>query len=202
MVSTYNAYALGGQVRLGLKLRSGTQYSLHARQRFSIRIWDQYLGSRWKNFLFQCGLATVALVIILAIEDAVLRAAIVVAVASTVFTIFVFPNSVVSTPRKVIGGHVVAVIFGAIFSGILLLPGIDTAAADVRLIRDIAAAFAVGLSILLMVMTDTEHPPAAGTALGLVIHGLRWSPVLFILLSVITLSVVRLVLRPKLINLL
>jgi hypothetical protein len=53
-----------------------------------------------------------------------------------------------------------------------------------------------------MVSTDTEHPPAAGTALGLVIYG--WSPsaVFFILSSVIVLSLLRVVLRPRLINLL
>ncbi len=187
---------------MGLKLRPGTHYSLRTRGRLSIRIWDQHLGSRWKNFLLQCGLATVALVLILLVEDAVLRAAIVVAIASTVFTIFVFPNSVVSTPRKVIGGHAIAVVFGSVLSGVLMLPGIDAVSTDVRVVRDVIAALAVGLSILLMVMTDTEHPPAAGTALGLVIHEVSLSAVLFILVSASTLSIVRVILRPKLINLL
>ena len=36
---------------------------------------------------------------------------------------------------------------------------------------DVMAALSVGLSILIMVSTDTAHPPAAGTVLGLVIYG-------------------------------
>ena len=78
-------------------------------------------------------MATVSLVIILLVEDAVFRAATVVAVASSAFTIC---------------------------------------------------------------------PPAAGTALGLVIHGWSWSAVVFILSSALALSMIRLVLRPRLINLL
>ena len=55
---------------------------------------------------FQCGLATAALFIILLVEDAVLRAAIVVAVASTAFTIFVFPNNL-AYPRDIrLGGAI------------------------------------------------------------------------------------------------
>ena len=95
------------------------------------------------------GLATVFLVAVLLLQDAVLRAAIVVAVASSTFIIFVVPDSVAATPR-----------------------------------------------------TDTEHRPAAGTALGLVVHGRSVSAAVFILASVIFISIVRLVLRRRLVNLL
>ena len=52
-----------------------------------------------------------------------------------------------------------------------------------------------------MVLTDTEHPPAAGTALGLVVGG--WSPssVMFVLLGAVLLSVVHMLLRSRLTNL-
>ena len=53
-----------------------------------------------------------------------------------------------------------------------------------------------------MAVTNTEHPPAAGTALGLVIVGWSWSAVLFIMSSAVILSLIRLILRPRLINLL
>ena len=58
----------------------------------------------------------------------------------------------------------------------------------------------MGVSIFIMVVTNTEHPPAAGTALGLLIPGWTLSAVTFILLSAIILSIIRLVLRPKLIT--
>ena len=69
----------------------------------------------------------------------------------------------------------------------------------------LAAALSVGLAIFLMVITDTEHPPAAGTALGIVVFGpaLAWSfgwpfwrLVLFVLVFAIALSLVRFLLRP------
>lgn len=135
-------------------------------------------------------------------EDAVFRAAIVVAVASTAFTIFVFPNSIASTPRRVIGGHVVAVISGSAMAAILLVASIDNTSVDTRFVVDIAAALSVGLGALMMVITNTEHPPAAGTAFALVIYPWSWSAIVFIIISAIILSVVRILLRPVLVNLL
>ena len=131
-----------------------------------------------------------------------LRAAIVVAIASTAFIIFVVPDSVAATPRKVIGGHIVAVLVASAVSGVLNIPGVEELAEDVRYIDDIAAALSVGLSILVMVVTDTEHPPAAGTALGLVIPGWTRTAVVFIISGALALSLIRIVLRPKLVNLL
>ena len=167
-----------------------------------LRLWARHLSPRIPSYLFQCGLATVSLVVILLVEDAVFRAAIVVAVASTAFTIFIVPNSVAATPRRVIGGHIVAVVAGGIFSSILLIPGMESAAESSRLPIDMMAALSVGTGMFAMAITSTEHPPAAGTALGLVIHGWSWSAVVFILSSALVLSIIRLALRPRLINLL
>lgn len=167
-----------------------------------MRLLDSNFRRQLPQYLFQCGLATLALVIILLIRDAVLQAAIVVAVASTVFIVFIIPNSVAATPRKVIGGHVVAVIVGSLLYAILNIPLIDAVTNDSGYIVDVIAALSVGLSIFLMVITDTEHPPAAGTALGLIIPGWSWSAVAFILVGALIFSLVRIALRPKLINLL
>ena len=139
---------------------------------------------------------------ILLIEDAGFRAAIVVAIASTAFIIFVVPASIAATPRKVIGGHLAAVVVGSALYSILIAFGIDTTAGDRRYVVDVTAALSVGLAILLVVSTDTEHPPAAGTALGLIIPCWSWSAVVFIISGAINLSVIRIVLRPRLINLL
>lgn len=163
---------------------------------------DRNFRHRFPRYLFQCGLATVALIVILLVESAVFRAAIVVAVASTAFIIFVIPDSVAATPRRVVGGHVVAVIVGSVFAVILNIPGVGAFAAESRYVDDLAAAFSVGLSTLVMVATDTEHPPAAGTALGLIIPGWSWSAVVFIISGAMILSLTRIVLRPRLVNLL
>ena len=90
-----------------------------------------HLSPRTPNYLFQSGIATVSLIVILLVEDIVLRTAIVVAVASSVFTVFIVPNSIASSPRRVIGRHAVAVVAGAIFSSILLMPVLQSAAETV-----------------------------------------------------------------------
>ena len=163
---------------------------------------DQYIHSKWAHYIFQCALATISLIMILIVGNTLLRAAIVVGVASSAFTVFVVPNSVAATPRKVIGGHFVAGLVGAAISLLVQLPGIEAYTSETRYILEIAAALSVGVGIVLMVVTNTEHPPAAGTSMGLVIYGFDWSSVAFILASALLLSVVRVILRNRMINLL
>jgi CBS domain-containing membrane protein len=166
------------------------------------RLRSQYTQPRLTNYIFQCGLATASLFVIFLVEGAVFKAAIVVGIASTAFIIFVVPNSVAATPRRVIGGHSVAIATGSLVSAILMIPAMGSWADENLYIMDIAAAISVGMSIFLMVMASAEHPPAAGTALGLVVHGWSWDTVVFVLTSALILSAMRILLRPRLVNLL
>ena len=68
------------------------------------RLLDRKIRRRWQSYLFQCAIATLALMAILLVVDVVLRAAIVLAIASTPFIIFVVPHSVAASPQRVIGG--------------------------------------------------------------------------------------------------
>ena len=118
------------------------------------------------------------------------------------------PNSVAATPRKVIGGHLLAALVGTIIALLLQSPLLVEIVIDKRYLLDIAAALSVGIGIFVMVVTNTEHPPAAGTSLGLVIQccqpsaGVDWSSISFILVSALLLSAVRIVLRDRMVNLL
>ena len=94
------------------------------------------------------------------------------------------------------------VLVGSAFALLLTLPVLDGARDDPRFLLDLMAGLAVGLSIFLMVFTNTEHAPAAGTTLGLVIHTYSWAMPVFVLSSVVILSIIRIVLRPYLRNLL
>jgi len=62
-------------------------------------------------------------------------------------------------------------------------------------------AVAVGMAIFIMVATDTEHAPAAGIALGLVLNDWDYKTIIFILVAVVLFSVMRKILKPKLFNL-
>jgi membrane protein implicated in regulation of membrane protease activity len=60
---------------------------------------------------------------------------------------------------------------------------------------------AVGIAIFLMVITNTEHAPAAGIALGLVINEWDWQTIIFIISAVILFAVIKRLLKAKLIDL-
>ena len=174
---------------------------------FLPHVLDQYIHSRWNHYFLQCCLASASLILILLIGDT-LKTAIVVGIASSAFTIFVVPNSVAATPRKVIGGHLLAAFIGTLIALVLQYPPLIQMVLETRYFLDVAAALSVGIGIFLMVVTNTEHPPAAGTSLGLVIQcceaniGVDWSSIIFIIVSAGLLSGVRILLRDKMVNLL
>lgn len=80
----------------------------------------------------------------------------------------------------------------------LVLP---TAVADATWFVDLSGALALGLVVLLMSVTNTEHAPAAGTALGLAVRGTPADAVLFIITAAVIVAAARYVLGPRLHNL-
>lgn len=109
--------------------------------------------------------------------------------AATAFTVFTMPNSVTASSRNVVGGHLVGLTLGALFA---LLPQ------ESGLAQDAIYALAVGGSMLVMAVTNTEHPPAAGTALGVVIAGSSLQVLLGVVVGVGVLAVIHRLLRPVL----
>ncbi len=168
-----------------------------------IRLIDPKIKRNFGAYVFQCSLAAVAVFLVLVLEGAHLsRVVIIAAIGSTAFVLFVTPHSVAARPRHVIGGHLICLTIGATFAAF------DGTGVGMRLLEamplvfDIEAALAVGLGIFLMAATDTEHAPAAGTALGMVAHDFSWGLVLFVVGGVAGLSMLHLLLRPRLRSLL
>jgi CBS-domain-containing membrane protein len=89
-------------------------------------------------------------------------------------------------PRRVLGGHAIGLIIG--LPAFLLA---DRVFGDTGLARDLTAAAAVGISMLVMAATDTEHPPAAGTVLGLVLASDPLRPAVMVILAALALSMAR-----------
>jgi CBS-domain-containing membrane protein len=133
--------------------------------RRGVYLLDRHFLRRKQRYFLQAALAVVALAAVLAIESTLSNVAIVTAIASSAFIIFTVPHLRQSGPRRVLGGHAVAIIIGLIAAVIVH----DALGAPYRttLTTGIGASFAVGASMLVMAATDTEHPPAAGTALGI-----------------------------------
>ena len=141
----------------------------------------------WRNYVFQSLLATMSLFCVLIFLEQGEQ----VIVASLVFAL---PNNLTAQPRNVIGGHIVGLICGFVGYWLLsLLPNPEQFVAEAGV-----HAFAVGLAIFIMVITDTEHPPAAGTALGAAIGGPGERLIISVLFFSIVFTAIRLLARKHL----
>ncbi len=142
----------------------------------------------WVNYVFQSLLATGALlvaILVLTLQEAVVVASI----GATVFIVFATPESLTAQPRNVVGGHVVGILSGALAH--MIPHSTFTQSTTVY-------ALAVGLSMFIMVVTDTEHPPASGTALRIAMSGSTLGLAAAIVASAAVLSLTHRLLRPYL----
>ncbi len=167
----------------------------------NFQLLDKKFRARAGKYALQSILATVTLVVIFNFMDLIAEAVIFAAIGATTFIVFAMPHYVTASPRRVIGGHVVGLLSGSIcqlvLTQILEHPPIEYHSHIVAII----GAISVGLAIFFMVITQTEHPPAAGTALGLVIEEWSLSIVLFVMACAIFLSLIKYLLRRWLIDL-
>lgn len=163
-------------------------------------LFDEKFRGDKLHYLLQCLLATAVVCVLLLVLDAVSNAAVIAALGASSFIAFTMPHANVSRPRYMIGGYLVGIATGFLCRSALELlpPGTQDASVTYVLLGGLA----VGISIFIMVVTNTEHPPAASIALGLVLNGFEPRVILFIVLGIVSLSVIKLLLKPLLKNLL
>ena len=169
-----------------------------------MRLLDPALRGNMRYYAFQCSLATVATLIILAIYSSISNAVIVAALGGSTFIVFVLPRARSSCARYLVGGYLVGVVAGATgywLNSVTDLPlrfGLVTNFPQV-----VFGALAVGLATFLMVATDTEHPPAAAVSLGIVLlQRWSWVTIAAIMVGIIMLCLVKRALKPVLHDLL
>jgi len=154
-----------------------------------------------RSFIIQSLVATVVVAIILYFVEMLTHAAIVAALGASTFIVFAIPRSRTAEARRLVGGHVVGVAVGALCYFLLLNGVLRELAIEWEYVSWLVGALAVGLSIFGMTVTNTEHPPAAGTALGIIAHGWTNKTVIFILVFVLCLAIVRRLLGRHLVDL-
>ena len=152
----------------------------------------------WRSYLWQSALATMVVILILYVLNVTVHAVIIAALGASAFIVFSLPHHITAEPRRLIGGHAVGLAVGAFCHYIVLLPLLGGNGTFAYLL---ASALAVGFSIFLMVITDTEHPPAAGTALGLVAQPWGYITVISVLGFAGLLSIARYLLASRMRNL-
>jgi CBS-domain-containing membrane protein len=144
--------------------------------------------AHWKNYLWQSLLATLSMFMVLTLLS-LQRAIVVASVGATAFIVFMKPRNPFAAARNVVGGHMVGLSAGLAFS---LLP---RSSPTVHLVL---CALAVGCSMLVMALTDTEHPPAAGTALAVALAGVSWQIAAAVVTSAICMALLHHLLQPYL----
>ncbi len=161
--------------------------------KWNFRKFDNKFAPNWKNYIFQPLLATVSVFLIilsLSIDD---DAVIIASIGATSFIVFALPKSVSASPRNVIGGHFVGLVCGLLVS---LIPEISIVHQAV--LTSLVYSLAVGSCIFVMVITNTEHAPAAGTALGVAINGLSLNVIITIAAGTIILALIHTLFKDKL----
>lgn len=147
----------------------------------------------------QCGLAGAVVFALLIVLDAVTQTVLIAALGASAFIAFAVPHSPHSGPRHMIGGYLFGIVAGSIMSAVSTFidasPGIDHA------IMVVCGAIAISLAMFTMVVTRTEHPPAAALALGLVLNEWSFLTILVVLGGVVTLSIVKQMILPALLDL-
>jgi CBS-domain-containing membrane protein len=157
-----------------------------------LRLIDERFREDPVHYVLQTLLAFVVIALIVVGMGVLTSGTIVAALGASSFIVFAMPHYKPARPRNLIGGHVVCLALGLLCSiPVRTIPGLTDHEVGLGLI----AAAAVALSIFAMVVTDSEHPPAAGNALAFAITSVGLGDVLFTLGAVVLLAIVRHALR-------
>ena len=166
-----------------------------------MRILDRKAKKYIVRYVFQCAIATAAILLILIFLDVLTHTAIIAALGATAFIVFTMPKAYSSGPRPLLGGYLIGIIIGVGFSLLSTLKFILPCFISPLTSYTVFGALAVGVAILLMTLTNTEHAPAAGIALGLVLNEWDYATILFIFGALLLMIALRRFLRPLLIDL-
>ena len=146
-------------------------------------------------YVAQTAIATAFVFALLVVLYELGQLVIVAALGSSAFVVFAMPRRENSRARYVVGGHFFCFLTG---TGLRLLTHdwlfgyleMSPTAEDI-----IACSLAVGTSLFVMVVTDTEHPPAAGTAVGTALADFSPQVAVSVILGAVMLCVGKLLLR-------
>jgi len=152
------------------------------------------------RYALQCSLAAAVVLILLMVLDAVTQTVLIAALGASVFIAFAVPRSLHSSPRCLIGGYLAGILAGSLMATLnIALEFSDVVTAHASMV--VFGALATGLAMFLMVVTKTEHPPAAALALGLVLNEWSLLTLVVVIVGVIALSICKQLILPILMDL-
>lgn len=123
---------------------------------------------------------------------------------SSSFIVFTSPTSVSARSSRIVGGYTIAVVVGLTVH-FILMSIFHELSSHVDMIDPrffwVTASVSIAITTILMVLFDCQHPPAAGVALVLVLDIHDFNILYVILFAVLTLSLIKLAFKDKLIDL-
>ncbi|MBI88744.1 MAG: HPP family protein [Candidatus Marinimicrobia bacterium] len=147
---------------------------------------DSKFTSHWKDYVKQsCYAAITVFFITILLSD---NPVVIASIGATSFIVFTMPNNISAEPKRIIGGHFVGFFVGVCFAVFPFM--------DIIFFKALWFSASVGLTILIMVTLDLEHPPAAGTALGMTLVGYTSSSATAIIISVTILALIGVLSKP------
>ena len=154
-----------------------------------------------RRYALQCSLAAAVVLLLLLVLDAVTQTVLIAALGASVFIAFAVPRSLHSGPRCLIGGYLAGILAGSLMATLnIALDFSDVVTAHASMV--VFGALATGLAMFLMVVTKTEHPPAAALALGLVLNEWSLLTLAVVIVGVLALSICKQLVLPILMDLL
>ena len=146
----------------------------------------------WQHYVFQSFFAAVAIFVALLLLNIEQRPIMIASIGATAFIVFAMPKDITAKARNVLGGHLIGILCGSLCA---IIPHFS------NLSSYLVYSLAVGVAIFIMVVVDTEHPPAAGTALSVAIHGFSLKASIQVMLIALMLSLILHFAKSKLRNL-
>ncbi|MDX9872105.1 MAG: HPP family protein [Clostridia bacterium] len=164
---------------------------------------DEKFQNNKAKYILQCSLTTISVFILLLLLDIISDRVVVASLGASAFIVFTMPHARASSPRLLLAGYAIGIAAAGLcvcLSGLLLNGHVFIV--DGISYNDIFGALAVGLSVFLMVVTNSEHPPAAGLALGLVMDGCPSISILVAAVGIAALTLIKTALKRYMIDLL
>ena len=138
---------------------------------------------------------------LLLVLDAVTQTVLIASLGASAFIAFAVPLSLHSSPRHMIGGYVVGILAGGSMSYLYTSLGVSVPFVE-NAAMIIFCALATSTAMFVMVVTRTEHPPAAALALGLVLNEWNMLTIGVVLAGIVGLSLFKRLVLPLLMDLL
>ncbi len=166
------------------------------------RILDPKFRRNYLRYIAQCVAATTFIFVVLVVLNVLTQTVLIASLGASAFISFTMPHIESSKPRYLIGGYVIGTLVGVLVSVSVGWFQLEHGVGMERLVVVSGAAIATGLAMFLMVITDTEHPPAAAVALGFVLNSWDLHSIVVVLVGVTCISLLKEVYKHRMMNLL